>query len=157
MRKKTDSLFANYKSKIDIYIGSQIKSFEKTAFHNNNPLSNHYVTALGNTIRLGGKRIRPAIMYYSYLLAGGKPSEEIVKLSIFLEVLQSYLLIHDDIIDRADTRRKEKTTHIVYQEYAHKHNIRDPKWYGEMVALLIGDIAGNYINKIIIKNFWIIS
>ncbi|MGI6206779.1 MAG: polyprenyl synthetase family protein [Anaerolineae bacterium] len=56
----------------------------------------------------GGKRIRPAVT----LLCAGPAhvtSEPVVALGAALEMLHSATLIHDDIIDKADTRRGRPT------------------------------------------------
>lgn len=145
-------LLQDYRDEVNVYVNQLAKKLKKESRKFNNSLTNNYIEALANTVESGGKRLRPALMYYTYLLAGGKPNKEIIKISVFLEMLQSYLLIHDDIIDKASTRRGEKTTHIVYKEYAKKKRIPEADRYGEMIALLIGDIAGNYINKIVLES-----
>ncbi len=151
MNKDTRLLLKTFRQKVDYYINDYVSSLDKHAFRSNTKLTNDYISALGSTIKSGGKRIRPALMYYSYLLAGGEEDEGIIKLSIFLEILQSYLLIHDDIIDNSPKRRKQKTTHIIYKEYAEKHRTTSPKHYGQMMALLIGDLVGNYVYKLVLN------
>lgn len=70
-----------------------------------------------------GKRIRPALTF----LAGGATGtldERHVKLGTILELIHIASLVHDDIIDGADERRKVATAHA--------------KW-GEGLAVLLGD------------------
>ena len=52
----------------------------------------------------GGKRIRPLFMILGYWLNSDIDSK-IVRASVSLELMQSYLLIHDDIIDQSEVRR----------------------------------------------------
>ncbi|MBT3817520.1 MAG: polyprenyl synthetase family protein [Candidatus Magasanikbacteria bacterium] len=85
----------------------------------------------------GGKRIRAMLMIIAYLGYGGKNKTEIIKASISIELLQSFLLIHDDIIDNDDMRRGGPTVHAYYKK---KH----PKKYSESLALVIGDFAFTY-------------
>lgn len=55
----------------------------------------------------GGKRLRPALLLLVHGYAAGRPSEpsSAIKLAAVVELLHSATLIHDDVIDSADTRR----------------------------------------------------
>ena len=61
----------------------------------------------------GGKRLRPLLLMLS---AGvGEPDQEpLLMASTAIEVLHTATLIHDDIVDRAESRRGEPTTVAVY-------------------------------------------
>lgn len=56
------------------------------------------------TLGLGGKRIRPRIVLMACGLCGKDP-EEAVPAALALEMLHNFTLIHDDIMDKAETRR----------------------------------------------------
>src|SRR3990172_2190652 len=56
-------------------------------------------------IKNGGKRLRPAFMYYAYKGAGGKDEKAILYTSMAIELLHTFALVHDDIIDKSLTRR----------------------------------------------------
>lgn len=71
----------------------------------------------------GGKRFRPLLTVISSRLSGGS-SEEIYNLSIAFEYLHLATLFHDDIIDRAETRRGKPSV---------------CKAYGIAAAILAGD------------------
>src|SRR6202166_4303738 len=53
----------------------------------------------------GGKRLRPALLLLSARYAGRSNSEGAIRLAAVVELLHSATLIHDDVIDSADTRR----------------------------------------------------
>jgi octaprenyl-diphosphate synthase len=55
----------------------------------------------------GGKRLRPALLLLCHGYAAGRPESRrsAVKLAAVVELLHSATLIHDDVIDSADTRR----------------------------------------------------
>ncbi len=79
-----------------------------------------YVAYVCNT---SGKRIRPALA----ILVGGAASEvhdDHVKLGVILELIHMATLVHDDIIDGADTRRMVPTANA--------------KW-GNALSVLLGD------------------
>lgn len=66
-------------------------------------------------IMSGGKRARAAFMYYGYLAAGGKELEKMLKASVSIELVNSFLLMHDDIIDQDGKRHGVTTTHEYYR------------------------------------------
>jgi octaprenyl-diphosphate synthase len=53
----------------------------------------------------GGKRMRPALLLLCNAHAAGRRSEGAIRLAAVVELLHSATLIHDDVIDSADTRR----------------------------------------------------
>jgi octaprenyl-diphosphate synthase len=53
----------------------------------------------------GGKRLRPALLLLSARYAGRVNSEGAIRLGAVVELLHSATLIHDDVIDSANTRR----------------------------------------------------
>ena len=59
----------------------------------------------------GGKRLRPAFAYWGYRGAGGADTDAVIAAISSLELVQASALMHDDIIDRSDTRRGEPAMH----------------------------------------------
>ncbi|MFH1201095.1 MAG: polyprenyl synthetase family protein [bacterium] len=90
----------------------------------------------------GGKRIRPAFLYYSYLAMGGKSNEKIFKTSMAIELLHSFFLIHDDVIDKDTSRHGTATIHERYKKIAQKYNFaKDKTHFGNSMAIVAGDMA----------------
>ncbi|MDZ7693428.1 MAG: polyprenyl synthetase family protein [Balneolaceae bacterium] len=56
------------------------------------------------TLNLGGKRIRPYFTLTTCGMCGGEV-EEAVPAALAIELLHNFTLLHDDIMDAADTRR----------------------------------------------------
>jgi octaprenyl-diphosphate synthase len=81
---------------------------------------------LGDYLRAsGGKRVRPSLLLMSnYAVGGDASSENVVKLAVVMEMLHTATLVHDDIIDNADTRRNRASV-----------NAR----FGNQSAVLMGD------------------
>ncbi|MEO8209271.1 MAG: polyprenyl synthetase family protein [bacterium] len=118
-------VYLRYKKRIDeILTGSIVKKTPETLYE---PLK--YV------LNGGGKRIRPMMLIFSCEAAGGK-IEDALNASVALEMLHNFTLVHDDIMDNADTRRGRMTVH--------------KKW-NENVAILTGDnligLAYSYLVK----------
>ena len=63
---------------------------------------------IGYTLEGGGKRIRPTLALMACRLFGGK-DEEVLPVALALEVFHNFTLLHDDLMDRADTRRGRET------------------------------------------------
>jgi geranylgeranyl diphosphate synthase type II len=58
----------------------------------------------------GGKRIRPLILFFSCEAFGGK-IDHALDAAVAIEILHNFTLVHDDIMDNADTRRGKETIH----------------------------------------------
>lgn len=93
-----------------------------------------------NGVSHGGKRLRAAFTYYSYLMFGGKDLSEITKTTIVPEILHSYLLAHDDFMDNADLRHGEPTLQKIYFDKEKNNPLAvDAKHFGNSMAVNIGD------------------
>jgi len=95
----------------------------------------------------GGKKARGALMVLGYRLAGGRNEEKIFKASIYPEIVQSFLLIHDDIMDQDLVRRGKPTPQAFYtSSYKEKGFAGDAKHFGLSMALDLGDF-GMYLGQ----------
>src|SRR5687768_17386284 len=69
-------------------------------------------SAARDLVGAGGKRLRPRLVFVSYLAAGGDPFPPgVVDAACAVELFHTASLIHDDILDDADTRRGKATVH----------------------------------------------
>ena len=70
------------------------------------------VTAIGQYLQsAGGKRLRPAMLLLSSKLAGNGNASA-VQLGAVVELIHAATLVHDDVIDTAQTRRGRPSTNI---------------------------------------------
>lgn len=60
-------------------------------------------------ISIGGKRLRPRLCLAAYNLFSDNISDRIISPALALEIFHNFTLLHDDIMDRADTRRGQLT------------------------------------------------
>lgn len=67
------------------------------------------------TLSLPGKRIRPYLTLIGSGLCGGS-IDETLPAAISIELLHNFTLLHDDIMDRADTRRGEPSVYKKWNE-----------------------------------------
>jgi geranylgeranyl diphosphate synthase type I len=100
-----------------------------------------------------GKRIRPALMFYGYLAAGGKDEKRILQAAVSIELIHIFLLIHDDIADRGEKRHGVDTLHIWFQKMGQKlFSGKDQAHFGNSMALIAGDLISASGNEIILNS-----
>lgn len=96
---------------------------------------------LGAFVLGGGKRVRPICLLLGHRAVGGS-HERVLGPALALELLHTCALIHDDLIDEADTRRGRPSIH---HHFAADHGRRgwrgDPRTFGTAAAVLLGDLA----------------
>src|ERR1700740_2849567 len=75
--------------------------------------------------RSGGKRVRPALTILSnYAVGGDGGNQSSIRLATVMEFLHTATLVHDDIIDKAETRRNRPSINSEF---------------GNQTAVLVGD------------------
>lgn len=82
----------------------------------------------------GGKKMRAFLIYLGYRMGGESDVLKILPISLSVEIIHSFLLIHDDIIDKSDVRRGKPTIHKRYEKLFDDH-------YGISQAIVLGDMA----------------
>lgn len=109
-----------------------IKSMKETVeqwiddyFDDKPEIDNRNFEAMIYSLKVGGKRVRPILMLFTYAMYK-KDYKEILPFAGALEMIHTYSLIHDDLpsMDNDDLRRGKPTNH---------------KIYGEAIAILAGD------------------
>lgn len=100
------------------------------------------IDGVGELVTQGGKRLRPALVYYTCRACGGPPDEEALPVALATELLHTYLLIHDDIMDHAEVRRGQPSAHARFRQSHLARGLHgDAQDFGRSVAILLGDLA----------------
>lgn len=100
--------------------------------------------AISDFILGGGKRTRPAFAWMGWLGAAPDAADApaVLRACAALELVHVNALIHDDIIDRSDTRRGAPSVH---RDFEGRHQLAgfagDAEQYGTAMAILLGDLA----------------
>jgi geranylgeranyl diphosphate synthase type I len=94
----------------------------------------------------GGKRLRPAFVWWGYRGAGGAATgpqaDATIVASCSVELLHICALIHDDIMDGSEVRRGRPAMHVGFAGLHRGRRWRgDPAAFGEGAAMLMGDLA----------------
>ncbi len=101
--------------------GQEPESLEKASLH---------------LIKAGGKRLRPYMTIKACEAVGGR-AEDAVPFAAAVELLHSFTLVHDDVMDHDDLRRGKPTVHKVY---------------GMPMAILAGDLLFAKVYDIMVNN-----
>jgi geranylgeranyl diphosphate synthase type I len=106
------------------------------------PESRELIEEVRRLVLGGGKRLRPALVYHTYRACGGGSDEAVFPLAMSTELLHTYLLIHDDIMDHSELRRGKPSAHARFREI-HRTRVRggDSEDFGRSVAILLGDLS----------------
>ncbi|MCT2589575.1 polyprenyl synthetase family protein [Streptomyces sp. N2-109] len=97
----------------------------------------------------GGKLLRPRFCLLGYLAAGGDPEcPKAVDAAVALELLHSFALLRDDVLDDAPTRRGTVTAHERHIGDHTERGLRgEARRYGEGIANLAADLAHIYADR----------
>ncbi len=88
-----------------------------------------------------GKLIRGGLVCLGYEMTGRRLSPAAVRAGTALELMQSALLIHDDIMDLDTVRRGAPALHRQYAAIAQKEAVPDPDHFGISMGICAGEIA----------------
>ncbi|MGB3696785.1 MAG: polyprenyl synthetase family protein [Gordonia sp. (in: high G+C Gram-positive bacteria)] len=111
---------------------------------------------LTDFVLTGGKRVRPLFVFAGWQC--GRPDADpdgadsdatdsdeeslVLRVGAAIELIQACALIHDDILDRSDTRRGRPTAHRRFEaSHAARGFTGDPAHFGVGAAILLGDLA----------------
>lgn len=95
------------------------------------------------TLVEGGKRLRALLGWWGWQAAGGEASDpRIIDAGVSLELFQAAALIHDDVLDRSDTRRGQLSVHKSFEQLHREQRwAQDGAHFGISAAILAGDLA----------------
>jgi geranylgeranyl diphosphate synthase type I len=133
-------------ARIDCLLSHEIERWTAADRELGEPLA-----ALRDLVLAGGKRLRPAFCHWAFVGAGGDPDDPwVTDGGAALELLHTFALIHDDIMDGSSRRRGTETVHVSFEERHALDGWRgDGRRFGEGVAILVGDLAFVYADHLL--------
>jgi octaprenyl-diphosphate synthase len=111
-----------------------VDRFFRERFTTDNPV---ITEAIKRMLSAGGKRLRPRITLLAAAACGGEPLEHL-HLAAYMELIHVATLVHDDVVDNAQTRRGVNATAVDY---------------GNRVSVLAGDYLFAWIFKNVTYNY----
>ncbi len=108
----TNNIFSDYRKAIDKrlaeFLSGQTERSGYSADKSKYPYSLY--DPVNYIMSIGGKRIRPVLTMLSCEVSGGN-AYDALNAAAAMEILHNFTLVHDDIMDNADTRRGKETLH----------------------------------------------
>lgn len=90
----------------------------------------------------GGKRLRPAFVYWGYRATGAGHDAGLVYPAAAVELFHAFALVHDDVMDHGRQRRGRPTVHRNMADYHHRAGLSgDSDWFGVGAAVVVGDLV----------------
>jgi geranylgeranyl diphosphate synthase type I len=97
---------------------------------------------IAGLVQANGKRLRPAFVYWGYRATSAEHDESVLWPAAAVELLHTFALIHDDVMDRSPMRRGRPAVH---ESLAAAHRteglLGNSTWFGISGAILAGDLA----------------
>ena len=108
------------------------------------------IDELSRTLAAGGKRLRPQFCYWGYRAGGGAETTGIARVGAALELLHTFAVIHDDVMDRSHLRRGEPTAYRHLAAEKGTPEAQDP--FGRSAAILAGDLAQAFADELFVSS-----
>ena len=89
---------------VDVLLHQFLREREQELVHVDARLA-PVAAAIARLVLGGGKRMRPAFVYWGYRATGASHTDALWHTAAAVELLQTFALIHDDVMDGSDTRR----------------------------------------------------
>lgn len=138
-------LLDGFRGRLEGALASLLAARRAEAIAAGSPETIELIDGVGELATHGGKRLRPALVYYTYRACGGAADEQVLPLALATEILHTYLLIHDDIMDHAELRRGLPSAHVRFRDAHRARGLHgDPADFGRSVAILLGDLAHSW-------------
>ncbi|MDD5530096.1 MAG: polyprenyl synthetase family protein [bacterium] len=134
-----------YKFRIEEFLKGYLEG-EKKKLASISPASLQIMDFVIEFCMRGGKRLRAVLLIKGYEAVGGKKETEIVHTSICMELMEAFLLIHDDIIDNDPIRRGGPSFHKLVEEW------KKDKAFGVSAGIMAGDMLSNLGASVILSS-----
>ena len=139
-----ETLFRDFRERLDADM-AMLLDYKARGVATFAPEAVELVEALRALVSAGGKRLRPALVYYAHRACRGADADPVMAVALAVELLHTYLLVHDDIMDHAEVRRGLPASHMTFRRLHRENRWRgSAKDYGEAVAILVGDLGHAY-------------
>jgi len=146
------------------FVGDELRLVEESLARAIRSREQELTAISGHLIYGGGKRVRPMVTLLAYAAFGGKQVADIVDIATAIELIHTATLLHDDIIDGADTRRGKESAYKKYGlkptlvagdflfikafEFAGKFDETVVQWTADACTLLTeGEILQGFFNR----------
>nr|WP_229075487.1 polyprenyl synthetase family protein [Actinoplanes sp. DH11] len=113
------------------FLASQIAALDAV-----DPALGGFARTARDLVLAGGKRLRPTFAYWGWrgVVGPAEPIEGVLPALGALELMHTFALVHDDLMDESATRRGRPTAHRIFATQHGEH-------FGGSAAILVGDLC----------------
>jgi geranylgeranyl diphosphate synthase type I len=129
-------MFYDIKKKLEANLASFLAALDKQ--YGLKQISPILSRSIKEFILRKGKRIRPILFIIGYLGFSKNPKPGLYQSALAIELLHDFMLIHDDIIDKSDTRRGKPSMHVLLNR--HIRSYKNIKFNGQDLSIVAGDV-----------------
>lgn len=114
------------------------------------PLAGELTGRIAALITSGGKRVRPAFVHWGATTGGPVTTDTVHAVGAALEMLHTFAIIHDDVMDRSTSRRSRPTMHVDFAALRPDGGFAaaDDR-FGDAAAILAGDLAFAWAHELL--------
>jgi isopentenyl-diphosphate delta-isomerase type 1 len=107
------------------------------------PAMDEVTEEIRSLVEAGGKRLRPAFVYWGHRATGADHDPAVLGPAAAVELLHTFALLHDDVMDRSVVRRGRPSAHVALADRHHDAapGGQEREWFGCSAAILAGDLA----------------
>jgi geranylgeranyl diphosphate synthase type I len=113
---------------------------KQKALNKNNQWSKDVLTRI-EKFSTNGKMIRGSLVLLACEMFGRKINQEALSAAVALELTQSGILIHDDIIDQDTLRRGQDSMYVQYKKIGYQNKFTNDEHFGTSMAVCVGDVG----------------
>jgi geranylgeranyl diphosphate synthase type I len=131
------------------FLASQVGSLDGV-----DPALGSFARTTRDLVLGGGKRLRPTFAYWGWRGVAGtdEPLESVLPALSALELMHTFALVHDDVMDGSDTRRGAPTAHRIFAaQHAGAGRLGDSDRFGSSSAILVGDLCLVWADQLIAR------
>jgi geranylgeranyl diphosphate synthase type I len=123
---------------------AEFLSGQTAALDDVDPALGRFARTTRDLVLAGGKRLRPTFAYWGWrgVVSAREPVEPVLPALAALELMHSFALVHDDVMDDSATRRGGPTAHRIFAaQHSNADRRGDSDRFGTTTAILAGDIC----------------
>ncbi|MGX6604417.1 polyprenyl synthetase family protein [Micromonosporaceae bacterium Da 78-11] len=121
------------------FLAAQIGPFDTV-----DPALGGFARTTRDLVMAGGKRLRPTFAYWGWrgVVGPTEPVEPVLPALGSLELMHTFALVHDDVMDESATRRGRPTAHRIFAgQHSDEARRGDSDRFGATAAILVGDLC----------------
>jgi geranylgeranyl diphosphate synthase type I len=134
---------------LDDFLAAQIAGLDAV-----DPALGGFARTARDLVLAGGKRLRPTFAYWGWrgVTGPGEPIGPVLPALAALELMHTFALVHDDVMDDSATRRGRPTAHRIFAgRHRRAGGLGDPERFGTSAAILVGDLCLVWADQLIAR------